>query len=179
MLIMKTGISVRDAMTTKPVTAGLDSSIKEVAILMKKGKVGSIVITFKQKLIGIISEKDIVERVVAKGNPSDDLKAGDIMTTELVTINPNEDIYDALILMGNEEIRKLPVVENGRLVGLLTSNDVLKIEPALFEIMSVRTRIREEHRKPIRYVEGRCDNCGFQGPVYKIKQRYLCIACKP
>ncbi|MBS3149230.1 CBS domain-containing protein [Candidatus Woesearchaeota archaeon] len=176
---MKTGISVRDSMTIKPVTAGLDASIQEIAKLMKRGKVGSIVITFKQKLVGIISEKDIVERVIAKGIPFDELKAGDIMTTELVTINPNDDIYDALILMGSEEIRKLPVVENDKLVGLLTSNDILKIEPALFDIMSVRTRLREEHRKPIRYVEGICDNCGFQGPVIKIKQEYLCIACKP
>ena len=146
---------------------------------MKKGKVGSIVITFKQKLVGIISEKDIVERIIAKGLNFDELKAADVMTTDLVTINPNEDIYDALRLMGNEEIRKLPVVENEKLVGLLTSNDIFKIEPALFDIMSVRTRLREEHRKPIRYVEGNCDNCGFQGPVIKIKQRYLCVACKP
>ena len=176
---MKTGISVRDAMTVKPVTAPIEARVQEIAKLMRKGKVGSIVITNKNKLVGIISEKDIVERVVAKVTDFLSLNARDIMTKELVTIDPKEDIYDALILMGNEEIRKLPVVENGKLVGLLTANDILKIEPALFEIMSIRTRIREEHRKPIRYFEGRCDNCGFQGPVYKTKQKYLCIACKP
>ena len=176
---MKTGISVRDAMTTQPVTASIDTPLQEVAQLMKKGKVGSIVITAKEKLVGIISEKDIVERVVAKGLNFAVLKAGDIMTKELVTISSQEDIYDALLLMGSEEIRKLPVVDNKKLVGLLTSNDVLKIEPALFDIMSVRTRLREEHRKPIRFVQGRCDNCGFEGPVIKHKQRFLCIACKP
>ena len=176
---MKTGISVRDAMTTRPVTASTDTPLQEVAKLMKKGNVGSIVITSKEKLVGIISEKDIVERVVAKGLDFAKLKARDIMTKDLVTINPQEDIYDALLLMGNEEIRKLPVVDNKKLVGLLTSNDILKIEPALFDIMSVRTRLREEHRKPIRFVQGRCDNCGFEGPVIKHQQRYLCIACKP
>ena len=176
---MKTGISVRDSMTVKPVTASLETSVKEIAKMMKKGNVGSIIITNKQELVGIVSEKDIVERIVAKGVNFNGLKARDVMTKTLVTIDPNEDIYDALILMGNEEIRKLPVVEKGKLVGLLTSNDILKIEPALFDIMSVRTRLREEHRKPIRYIEGRCDNCGFQGPVIKVKNKYLCIACKP
>ncbi|HLC73917.1 MAG TPA: CBS domain-containing protein [Candidatus Nanoarchaeia archaeon] len=175
---MKTGISVRDAMTMKPITARLDTNIQECARMMKKAKVGSIIVIDKNNLVGIISEKDIVERVIAKGIDFKNLKAKDVMTKELVTIDPKEDIYDALILMGNEEIRKLPVIENEKLVGLLTSNDILKIEPALFDIMSVRTRLREEHRKPIMYVEGRCDNCGFQGPVIKSKQKYLCISCK-
>jgi len=175
---MKTGITVREAMTKKPVTATPDTTIQECARIMSKSQVGSIVIQEKEKLIGIISEKDLVEKVVANALDVSKLKAKDIMKKSLITISPNQDLYDAMLLMGHEEIRKLPVVEGKKLIGLLTAKDILKIEPALFDIFfSKIEELREEDEKPLRYTYGTCDKCGSEGPVQKIKNNFVCSSC--
>ncbi len=175
---MKTGISVHDAMTKKPVTASPDETIQECAKKMAKEEVGSIVIKDKGELVGIISEKDIVEKVVANGMDVSKVKASEIMIKDLITISPERDLYDAILLMGHEEIRKLPVVDGKKLIGLLTAKDILKIEPALFDIFSTKIEeLREEEEKPIKWVEGTCDRCGFQGPIQKIKGGFICASC--
>lgn len=176
---MKTGISVHDAMTTKPVIAHFDDTIKYCAKKMRDNDVGSIVIVDKNIPVGIISEKDIVEKVVAKGLDPNKLKAKTIMVKNLITISPDKDLYEAIELMAKEEIRKLPVVQNKRFLGLITSKDILKIEPSLFDLISSKLeKLKEEERKPLRYIEGICDNCGSRGPLYKIKNMLLCTSCK-
>ncbi len=175
---MKTGISVHDAMTKKPVTASPDETIQDCAKKMAREQVGSIVIKDKGELVGIISEKDIVERVVAKGMDVGKTKAREIMIKDLVTITPERDLYDALLLMGHEEIRKLPVVDGKKFLGLLTAKDILKIEPALFDIFSTKIEeLREEEDKPIKWMEGICERCSFQGPVQRIKGKFICTSC--
>lgn len=175
---MKTGITVHEAMTKKPVTAYPDDTIQECAKIMAKEEVGSIVIKEHGELVGIISEKDIVERVVAKGLDMSKVKARDIMIKNLITIEPNKDLYDALVLMGYEEIRKLPVVQGKKLLGLLTAKDILKIEPALFDIFSTKIEeLREEEEKPLKYIEGTCNECGFRGPVQKVNNKFICNSC--
>lgn len=174
----KTGIYVKDAMTKKPVTCSPEQTIQECAITMLKEGVGSIVVRDKNMLLGIISEKDIVEKVIAKGLDAKTIKSKEIMVKNLITISPNIDIYDALLLMGHEEIRKLPVVDNNKLVGFLTTKDILKIEPALFDIFyGELEELREENHKPLKYQYGTCDKCGSEGPVQKIKNKYFCNGC--
>lgn len=150
---MKTGISIRDAMTTKPIVASREDSIKYCAQKMKENDVGSIIILEQITPVGIISEKDIVERVVAKGLDPTKVKAKSIMVKNLITISPDKDLYQAIELMAKEEIRKLSVIENKKFIGLITSKDILKIEPSLFEILSAKIeRLREEQRKPLKYI---------------------------
>lgn len=175
----KTGISVHDAMTKKPVTAPSEYTIQQCARRMLKEEVGSIVIEDRGILVGIISEKDIVERVVAKGMDPNKVKAKKVMSKNLVTITPDMDIYDAILLMSNEEVRKLPVVDGKKLVGYLTTKDIIKIEPALFDIFYGKMEeLREEEKKPLKYTYGTCDKCGSEGPVQKVKSGlYLCMAC--
>ena len=102
---MKTGITVYEAMTKRPVTASPNETIQDCARKMAKDQVGSIVIEDNKELVGIISEKDIVERVVANGLDVSKVKASEIMIRDIITIDPTRDLSDALILMGHEEIR--------------------------------------------------------------------------
>ncbi|MBI2559074.1 CBS domain-containing protein [Candidatus Woesearchaeota archaeon] len=96
-------------------------------------------------------------------------------------MSPNDDIYDALIKMRDSNIRHLPVVENGKMVGLLTLKDVLKIEPSLFELLVEKFELREETRKPIDRVISReaiCQGCGaYVENVTKVKGSLLCERC--
>jgi len=176
---MKTGIRVRDAMTKNPVTASPENNIQECAQKMLKQGVGSLVIKDNGKLVGIISEKDFVNKIVSQGLDPIKTKAKDIMSKNLFTIEPDKDIYDALILMGKEETRKLPVVEKNKLLGFLTVRDILKLEPALFEIRVGQFKIKEEEEKLRReYREGICSRCQTQGPVIKKGNKFLCESCK-
>ena len=178
---MKTGYKVYDCMTTKPISVSSDASLKECAKVMAKHHVGALVIKDNHQSKGLITEQDIVRKVLAKGTNPLTKNVKDFMETKLITIGPNDDIYEALIKMRDENIRHLPVVDKGSMVGLLTLKDVLKIEPSLFELLVEKFELREETRKPIDRIiqrEAICQGCGaYAEDIKKIKGSLLCERC--
>lgn len=161
---MKTGVKVLDAMTNKPVTANVEDTVTNCAKKMKKYRVGSLLLKENRQVKGIITENDMVYKVIAKGLNPDDTTAGDIMESDMITISPSVDIFEALVEMRESQIRRLPVEDDGKIIGLLTMKDVLKIEPQLFDVLVEKMDLREENRKPIppfdEYEEGVCEACG-------------------
>lgn len=177
---MKTGIKVFDAMTKNPIRINEDSTIHDCAKLMMKEEVGSLLVTKKDKLLGIITEKDLLQRVLTKNVNIKKTKIKRIMTKEITSISPNTDLYEAMLLMSRYNIRRLPVKEGDKLVGLITHRDVLKIQPDLFDIAIDKFQIREEDTKPeiINYVEGICQSCGSYSKLSKKNRRWFCDSCK-
>ena len=143
---MKTGYKVYDCMTTKPISVSPDVSLEECAKIMAKDHVGALVIKENNESKGVITEQDIVRKVIAKGINPATKKVSDFMAKKLITINPNSDIYEALIKMKDSNIRHLPVVAEGKMIGLLTLKDILKIEPSLFDLLVEKFEIREARR---------------------------------
>ena len=178
---MKTGYKVYDCMTTKPVSVTPDTSLQQCAKVMAKNHVGALVIKDDHQSKGLITEQDIVRKVIAKGINPLTKKVGDFMAKKLLTVSPNDDIYDALIKMRDSNIRHLPVVDKGKMVGLLTLKDVLKIEPSLFDLLVEKFELREEKRKPIDRViqnEAICQACGaYSEDITKVKGSLLCERC--
>jgi CBS domain-containing protein len=146
---IKTGYKVADAMTSKPITVTPESTIEECAAVMLKSHVGSLVIKEGERLKGIITEQDVVRKVVAKKKDPSKTKVINAMVTNLITIEPGRDIYDALVVMRDNNIRHLPVVHNKNLVGYLTIKDILKIQPQLFDIIVEKFELREQEHKPV------------------------------
>jgi len=146
---METGFKVLDAMTKMPITATSNISITDAARLMVKHGVGSLLVVDRDQLRGIITEGDLTYRVIAKSLSPDKTLVSDIMTTDVVSLAPDMDIYDALVQMNNFEIRHAPVMHNSKLVGFLTQKDILKIQPDLFDLIVERMHIREEKEKPV------------------------------
>ena len=144
---MQTGYKVIDVMTNKPVMATKGMFVKDAAKLMGETNVNSLVVVEEEKAIGIITDEDFVRKIVSKGLEPKRLKLNDIMVTDLISITPEKDIYDALLLMRDHNIRQLPVIDKGRLVGFLTAKDILKIEPELFDLFIEKYEIREQERK--------------------------------
>jgi len=177
----KTGYKVCDAMTKKPVSISPETSIEECALKMRDNHVGSLVITEDSKLLGILSDRDIVRRVIAKRLNPRELKVKEVMIKKVITIGPEKDIYDALKKMKNNDVRHLPVMNKKEMVGLLTLKDVLKIQPELFELMVEKFELREEARKPIfggPISEGICEACGFPSThLTEIEGSFLCRRC--
>ena len=144
---VKTGIRVFDAMTTKPICVQEHYTAEECAKMMKKFSVGSILVKDGKVVHGIITEQDMVYKVVAKNRNPKEVLAREIMVTNLFTVTPDKDIYDAMLMMRNNDIRHLPVVDDDKFVGFLTMKDILKIEPQLFELLVEKIRLREEDTK--------------------------------
>ncbi len=147
---IKTGYTVGDAMTMNPITISGNKTLREAAKIMAKEHIGSLLVTEEKSIIGIVTERDIVKKAVALlGNPSLK-KVKEVMATDLVTTSPEEDIFEAIRIMRDYNFRHLPVKHNGKIVGLITLKDILKIEPDLYEIMVEKIQLREEERKPIK-----------------------------
>ena len=116
--------TIRDAMTANPRTVQSQASAQDVARLMKSEDVGSIPIVEGDRLAGIVTDRDLALQIVG-GGKSADTTVGEIASRELVTIDPGQSLEDAARLMGEHQLRRLPVVEeDGTLVGIIAQADV-------------------------------------------------------
>ena len=113
---MITGLKIRDIMVANPVTIGPDALIVEAAKLMRDNKVGSVIVVEKRKVLGIVTERDFVRRVVANNLPSD-IGISKIMSKPLITIEPDSSLREAARLMLKKKNRKLPIVVEKKISG--------------------------------------------------------------
>ena len=152
-----------DAMTKEPIEVASGTTLQECSKIMANSHVGSLVVMENNELLGLITEQDIVRKAVAVGLDAEKTNVGEIMIRKLTVIEPEKDIYDALVLMKKLNIRQLPVMKNGEMAGLLTLKDILKIEPQLFDLLVEKFELREAERKPIHRIiptEGKCQGIG-------------------
>jgi CBS domain-containing protein len=116
--------SVREAMTPGVSAVSPSQSLAEAAELMKGEDVGSVPVVEEGRLTGILTDRDIVTRAVAERRDPQAVKVDEVASRELVTVEPEQDLDEALALMARHQVRRLPVVEQGRLVGMLAQADV-------------------------------------------------------
>ena len=116
--------SVRDAMTENPRSIGASASVVEAARLMREEHIGSLPITDDEELVGMITDRDITTRVVAEAADPKMTSVGDVVSRDLISVEPDEELEEAVQLMASHQVRRLPVVENGRLVGIVAQADV-------------------------------------------------------
>jgi CBS domain-containing protein len=115
---------VRDAMTENPRSISASASVVDAARLMREQDIGSLPITDDEKLVGIITDRDITTRVVAEAADPKMTPVGDVYSRDLISVEPGNDLEEALKLMARHQVRRLPVVENGRLVGIVAQADI-------------------------------------------------------
>jgi CBS domain-containing protein len=118
--------SIRDLMTTNPTTCPPSATVVEAARVMKQEDVGSVPVVEGDRIVGVVTDRDIVTRVVAEGGDTDSTTIGDIVSSDLVTVVPDTSIDEALGLMSEHQVRRLPVVEDGRLVGIVAVADIAR-----------------------------------------------------
>lgn len=180
---MRTGYKVVDAMTTRPFTASSEASLRAIAELMRDKKVGSVLLKSGDELVGIVTEYDMVRRAMASSLDVERTPVAKIMTplADMVTVGPGMDVFDALNVMRENDVRHLPVLDNGRLVGFITVKDILRIEPDLFELIVEKYEIRESHRKPLageKYEAGECELChAYSQHLREVHTMLLCPEC--
>lgn len=114
----------REIMTRNVKTSNREMSLQEVARLMREGDMGAMPIVENEKLVGIVTDRDIVVRAIAEGQDST-AKIGDVMTTEIFSVKPDDFAFEAIRLMGDKQVRRIPVVtESGELVGIIAMADI-------------------------------------------------------
>jgi CBS domain-containing protein len=118
--------TVRDTMTTNSRTATPDLPASEAARLMQSEDVGSLPVVDGERLVGVVTDRDIAVRVVAEGKDPTSTSVGEIHSKDLVTTSPNQDLDDALAEMARHQVRRVPVVDDGRLVGILAQADIAR-----------------------------------------------------
>ena len=119
------GTKVHQVMSDRPRCVTPETLVSEAAQLMETDDIGSLPILDGEQLAGMVTDRDIVVRAVAKGKDPRGMPVSEVASSELVTIHANDDLADALRLMASEQVRRLPVVdEDNRLVGILAQADI-------------------------------------------------------
>lgn len=182
---LRTKMVVKDIMSSPVITLHEDATSNKVAHLMDENDLGCVIITNKMgKPVGIITERDLVQRVLAKNLMPDAINAKEIMTSPLVTIEPEETISEAARRMSRLDIRRLGVVYKGNLVGVVSSRDILGVMPELIEIIQEKTRIEgaeqeEETEVEEKPISGYCDRCEvFSENLKDVNGQNLCEDCR-
>ncbi len=120
------GKHIREVMTPGPETIQADRPAAEAAKLMKQADAGMIPVMENGNLFGTVTDRDIAIRLVAEGKDPQSTPVREIASTEIVTVEPDRDLAEGLQLMAKHQVRRLPVVEDGRLVGVLAQADVAR-----------------------------------------------------
>jgi CBS domain-containing protein len=118
--------SIRDVMTANPTSCEPSTTIVEAAKVMAQEDVGPVPIVEGGRVVGLVTDRDLVVRVLAEGRDPNSTTIGEIASADLVTVEPDTNLDEALTLMGQNQVRRLPVVEGGQLVGIVAQADVAR-----------------------------------------------------
>jgi len=193
---LRSKMLVKDVMSSPVVTIDESATANRVAVLMDKDDLGCVIVTNKDgKPLGIITERDLVVRVLAKNKKPDVFKASETMTSPLITIESDATISDAARRMSRLNIRRLGVVYKGQIAGLLSSKDILGVVPELLETIQEKARIENgdrtleeevpeeagtgEEEEGAAPLAGYCSHCGtWSDDLQQVNGEFLCEDCK-
>jgi CBS domain-containing protein len=114
----------REIMTSNVQNATREMTLREVAALMRDGDMGAVPVLENGKLVGIVTDRDIVVRAIAEGRDSS-TPIGDVMTSEIFSVKPDDYVFEAIRLMGDKQVRRVPVInESGELAGIIAMADI-------------------------------------------------------
>jgi len=180
-------VLVSDIMTRNPEIINPNTNILDCAKRMVKKRIRSLMIVDKKKLIGFISQRDVLWAMIKKSRKDlSKIRAIDIGIKKVITIKPNATLEEALEKMKRSKFRRLPVMHENELVGIVTIRDILSFHPELYPELDEVNKIKEETEKLKRIKkaksrefmhEGNCEECGTTDILQKIDGRLLCIGC--
>ena len=171
---------VSEVMTKNVFALDVGANVIDIADEMAKHNVSSIVVTKKGSAVGIITERDIVRKVVAGKKEPGKISAGEIMSSPLMTAKPSTNIIDAAKIMLKHDIRRLVIKENGSASGIVTDKDLLMIAPGLNTILESLIEMNNEDnilRTP-ELERGICEYCGAGENIMLVNGLMLCESCK-
>lgn len=125
----------KDLMSSNVVTIDSEASVKDAASKMAQQEIGSLVVTERDKPVGIVTERDLLSRVLALGRNAEATQIRMVMSKPLICGRPDMDIVEAARFMVSRGIKKLPITHEGRLIGILTLTDLCAAQPNMYELV--------------------------------------------
>jgi CBS domain-containing protein len=175
-----TEVKVEDVMSSPVMTIKDTDTVLAASKLMKKNEIGCVVVVDKSgKPVGLMTERDVVRRVAALDLLPSKVQAGKAMTKPPAAIDTGADVAEAAKKMRELRVRRLVVLEAGKLEGIITSNDIVDITPALIDVMAEKSQIAPIRKtKEAAPLNGYCDRCGSWSDELKSHDgQFLCDDC--
>lgn len=179
-LDLSTKMLVREAMSSPVISVDEHEDIVQVANKMREQKVGAVIVVNRNgNPVGIVTERDVVTRVVADGVDPNMVIASKVMTSPLKMVEPDLEIMDAMKIMDRENIRRLGVIYKGELVGVITDRNILRIVPTIMDIMKEQQKIMGNNTRVGPSTVGYCDRCeAYSRNLREIDGEFLCEDCR-
>lgn len=176
---METEVLIREAMTKTVATVSGDLPVSEAAKLMEQSNIGSVVVVEDKSPVGIVTERDITYRVVALDKKPSTVKVSEIMSKPIKTIKPDTTLTEASKIMAKCNIRRLPVIKDSTLVGIITNKDIVLIAPGQIEILRELSRMRESVSSVEGLQQGTCESCGdYCVRLAEVNGIFACEGCR-
>ncbi len=180
-------VSVAEVMNKTVIVMDINSDIPSIAREMVSYEAGSVIITENRKAIGIITERDLVKNIVAEDRRPSEVKATEIFSTPLMTIEPKKNVVEASEIMLKANIKRLPVLEKDTIIGMISTTDILMVTPGLNTILKDLIDMNRETLLSIPSIEelseefgtGICESCEtYSSDLKFIDGKYLCGKCQ-
>jgi len=180
---METEIPVRDLMTRPVITADAELDVLSAAKKMGSANVGSLIIVKDGSPTGILTERDLVKKIVAQAVDPRNVKVGEIMCSPVVSIDPEASLREAATLMLRSGVKRLPVISCGKLLGIITDTDL--VSGSSIGLSDILSDLLEMHRESIHFeqprgmVRGICEVCGqLSDSLESVNGELLCWSCR-
>ena len=130
-------IQIRKIMVHDVITTKRDSTVEEAVRLMSEHEIGCLIVTDNDNPVGIVTERDLLNRILAKSQDLKRIRVEEVMSAPLISVEPNVQVGDVSRVMFQKNIKKMPIVKNGKLLGLVTMTDILRIQPQLIKMYKI------------------------------------------
>ena len=141
-------LSVKDVMVDEVITVKPNTKVKDAVELMNKNEIGCLVVTRNRKPVGIMTERDILKKIVCQSKNPEKVRVSEIMSEPLVVGKDNMDLGDAARLMLKRNVKKLPIVDGENLVGLITLTDIVRVDHIEHLLIKIIRQLRKNGWNP-------------------------------
>jgi len=145
--VVSVSLKVEDIMVKEVVTIGANRTAKDAADLMNRYEIGCLIAVRRGKAVGILTERDLLKRVISEARDPATTKVKDIMSKPLIVVEANTELEDAAKLMFKMKIKKLPIIKQSKLTGLVTLTDFARFQPQMIKILKQLSRLEHAPKR--------------------------------
>ncbi len=173
-------IFVKDIMSKPVLKIEENKTVKDAAKKIQESRRGFLVVVKGNKPVGVLSDSDIIGRVVAENLKSSNVKVKDAMTKYFVSISSDEDILTAVRKMKKGNVHRLPVIDEGKIVGVISLTDIARTSPEMLDLLEYRLKMKETPPEITEeHTAGICDSCDdYVEDVKRVNDKWLCEDCR-
>jgi CBS domain-containing protein len=140
-------LKVEDVMVQDVVTIDVNATVKKAVEIMNREEIGCLIVTKKEKAVGIVTERDMLNRVLARSRDIENTRVVEIMSSPLIVADPKMSLEEAARLMFKMKVKKLAITSNGSLVGLLTLTDIARFQPQIIKLLKKQYQIEQAPKR--------------------------------